>query len=82
MTGSDRYVAYNWLDVTCRQVCWAHLLRDFQAFVERKGESAIIGQLLLKQAALMFELWAWFIGQNIFFTNLRWLVMLRGTTVR
>jgi hypothetical protein len=57
VTGSDRYAAYNWLDVTHRQLCWAHLLRDFQAFVERKGESAIIGQLFLKQAALMFELW-------------------------
>lgn len=49
ITGSDRWSAYNWLDVGRRQLCWAHLARDFQAFVERKGESATIGQLLLKQ---------------------------------
>ncbi len=57
ITGSDRWSAYNWLDASQRQLCWAHLVRDFQAFVERKGESAIIGQLLLKQTALMFDLW-------------------------
>jgi transposase len=57
IVGSDRYVAYNSLDLSQRQVCWAHLLRDFQAFVERQGESAIIGQLLLKQASQMFALW-------------------------
>jgi len=55
--GSDRWSAYNWLETTRRQLCWAHLLRDFQAFVDRKGESAVIGQALLKQAALMFDLW-------------------------
>ena len=55
--GSDRWSAYNWLDASRRQLCWAHLLRDFQAFVDRKGESAVIGQMLLKQAAAMFDLW-------------------------
>ena len=57
ISGSDRWSAYNWLDAVRRQLCWAHLVRDFQAFVERKGESATIGQLLLKQTALMFDLW-------------------------
>lgn len=55
--GSDRWSAYNWLNATRRQLCWAHLLRDFQAFVDRKGESAVIGQALLKQAIAMFDLW-------------------------
>lgn len=55
--GSDRWSAYNWLDVAQRQLCWAHLLRDFQAFVDRKGESATIGQALLKQTTAMFNLW-------------------------
>jgi transposase len=55
--GSDRWSAYNWLDASRRQLCWAHLLRDFQAFVDRKGESAVIGQTLLKQAATMFDWW-------------------------
>lgn len=57
ITGSDRWSAYNWLDATRRQLCWAHLVRDFQALVERKGESAIVGQLLLEQVAQMFNLW-------------------------
>jgi transposase len=57
ITGSDRWSAYNWLDVAHRQLCWAHLLRDFQAFVDRKGESAIMGQALLKQATCLFDLW-------------------------
>ena len=26
---SDRYNAYNWLDVSQRQLCWAHLKREF-----------------------------------------------------
>jgi transposase len=55
--GSDRFSAYSWLDSSQRQVCWAHLLRDFQAFVERKGESAMIGHALLHQASHMFGLW-------------------------
>jgi transposase len=57
VVGSDRYSAYNSLDLSQRQVCWAHLLCNFQALAERKGDSAVIGQLLLKQAAQMFALW-------------------------
>jgi len=56
--GSDRYSAYNWLEVAHRQVCWAHLKRDFQALVERSGESQIIGRLLLAQVKQCFALWA------------------------
>jgi transposase len=55
--GSDRFSAYNWLDSSRRQLCWAHLLRDFQAFAERKGESAMIGQALLQQVSQMFAFW-------------------------
>ena len=57
IVGSDRWSAYNWLDASQRQLCWAHLLRDFQAFLERKGESAVIGQALLHQAAQLFSFW-------------------------
>lgn len=54
---SDRWSAYNWLLTLLRQLCWAHLRRDFQAFVERGGESQRIGQTILTQADLMFEWW-------------------------
>jgi transposase len=57
IVGSDRYSAYNWLDPLQRQVCWAHLKRDFQALVERGGESKIIGRLLLAQLKQMFTWW-------------------------
>jgi transposase len=55
--GSDRWTAYNGFDPLHRQVCWAHLKRDFQALLERGGESRVIGKLLLKQTALLFEHW-------------------------
>src|SRR3989449_9615912 len=34
---TDRYSAYNWYPVRWRQVCWAHLLRDFEAMRRRGG---------------------------------------------
>jgi hypothetical protein len=55
--GSDRYSAYNHLPIAQRQVCWAHLKRDFQAFVERGGQSQIVGRLLLVQVEHLFALW-------------------------
>ena len=55
--GSDRYSAYNWLDPLHRQVCWAHLKRDFQAWVERGGESAVIGRMLLARLKQFFGFW-------------------------
>jgi transposase len=54
---SDRWSAYNWLSTRWRQLCWSHLLRDFQAFVERGGASQQIGEALLAQAELMFQWW-------------------------
>lgn len=51
---SDRWSAYNWLPVAQRQLCWAHLKRDFQAFAERTGPSATIGEQLLSQLKLIF----------------------------
>ncbi len=49
VVSTDRYNAYYWVDPRRRQICWAHLKRDFQAMSERQGESAEIGlNLLLK----------------------------------
>jgi transposase len=55
--GSDRYSTYNWLDPLHRQVCWAHLKRDFQAWVETGGESAVNGRLLLARLKQFFGFW-------------------------
>jgi transposase len=57
IVNSDRWSAYNWLRTKLRQLCWAHLLRDFQAFAERGGESQQIGEAILAQADLMFQWW-------------------------
>ena len=40
-----------------RQVCWAHLLRDFEAIRGRGGVSEEIGDALLAQAHQMFTWW-------------------------
>ena len=57
VVGSDRWSGYTWLDPQWRQLCWAHLKRDFQALVERGGESERIGRALLEQVEKMFGLW-------------------------
>jgi len=57
IVGSDRWSGYTWIDPAQRQLCWAHLLRDFAAFVERGGASARLGRALLAAAEEMFGLW-------------------------
>jgi transposase len=57
VVGSDRWSGYNWLMAQWRQACWAHLTRDFQAFVERGGDAARIGSALLEQVEKTFHLW-------------------------
>jgi transposase len=54
---TDRYSAYNWYPVRWRQLCWAHLLRDFEAMRSRGGASEEIGEALLAQAHQMFTWW-------------------------
>jgi transposase len=54
---TDRWSAYNWLTNQQRQLCWAHLKRDFQAFSERGGTSQTLGDALLAQYHLMFHGW-------------------------
>ena len=54
---TDRSSADNWYPVRWRQVCWAHLLRDFAAMRDRGGRSAEIGEALLARAHQMFTWW-------------------------
>lgn len=55
--GSDRWSAYNFVDSCRRQLCWSHLIRDIQGFVDRGGEGAKIGLQLQQQVTLMFGYW-------------------------
>jgi transposase len=52
---SDRLRSYNW--IRRRQFCWAHLRRDFQAMIDRGGESAEVGRRLLGHSDRLFEWW-------------------------
>jgi transposase len=54
---TDRYSAYNWYPVRWRQLCWAHLLRDFEAMRGRGGCSEALGDALLVQAYQMLTWW-------------------------
>jgi transposase len=62
---SDRCPAYNWVDVANRQLCWAHLKRDFIQISERVGASAEIGESLLAQEKLLFNLWHQFRNEQL-----------------
>lgn len=53
---SDRYGVYN--DFEHRQVCWAHLKRDFTRLAEKKDKVIRrIGKELLNQTNKLFEKW-------------------------
>jgi transposase len=62
---SDRCPSYNWLDRLKRQLCWAHLKRDFIKISERPGFSGTVGALLLKQEKQLFNLWHQFRNEEI-----------------
>jgi transposase len=53
---SDRWSAYAWVDVARRQLCWAHLLRQFREFKDY-GEAAPIGRALELLTEVMFHHW-------------------------
>jgi transposase len=55
--GSDRWSGYNWYPVRWRQLCWAHLLRDIEAMIERGDGSREIGESLKALAQRMFHWW-------------------------
>jgi transposase len=54
---SDRYSVYAWGDAQRRQLCWAHLLRDFTRIAGRSGVSGRIGDELIAITQRMFACW-------------------------
>ena len=52
---TDRYAAYAYIDAGRRQVCWAHLLRDFTRMAQRTGQAGRIGHRLLGLGYVMFR---------------------------
>ncbi|MCA1678601.1 MAG: IS66 family transposase [Actinobacteria bacterium] len=59
---SDRWWAYAHLPVRRRQVCWAHLQRDFKAHAEGLAGEKAFGEHGLRACEQLF--WAWEIYQH------------------
>jgi transposase len=53
----DRWGVYNRVPVTQRQICWAHLKRDFQKIVDRGGPNVSVGQRGRQIAKKVFAAW-------------------------
>ena len=54
---SDRWTAYAWVDVTRRQVCWAHLERQYRGFQDFGEDAKAVGRALELLTEVMFHLW-------------------------
>jgi transposase len=52
---TDRYSAYHWLPLASRQICWAHLLRDFERIASRLGQVGRIGRWLRADGQVLFR---------------------------
>lgn len=54
---SDRWTAYMWVALAHRQVCWAHLVRQFRGFQDNGPEASVIGRALELLTETMFHAW-------------------------
>ena len=54
---SDRWSVYSKLPLNLRQICWAHLKRDFQKLVDRGGPAEAIGRAGLEVVECLFADW-------------------------
>ena len=54
---TDRFPVYTHLAGAKRQVCWAHLRRDFQAMIDRQDGGRGIGEELLTHADILWVHW-------------------------
>ena len=56
---SDRAKAYDRYPLRHRQLCLAHLCRDFQAMSDRGGPGKEVGEALLEHRHVVFAWWHW-----------------------
>jgi hypothetical protein len=54
---TDRYKGYLWIPLRWRQICWAHLKRDFEWIAGFAGRAGAIGKELLACERDLFALW-------------------------
>lgn len=57
IVGSDRYRAYDTLSCERRQVCWAHLVRDFAGYGQYGGAVGAWGAAALVEEQALFAHW-------------------------
>jgi transposase len=54
---SDRWAADSKLPLELRQICWAHLKRDFQKLIDRGGPAEAMGRVGLEVVECLFADW-------------------------
>lgn len=54
---TDRWSSYNWVAAERRQLCWSHLKRDFQSFLDYGPEARSLGERILAERKKLFRLW-------------------------
>jgi transposase len=57
IVGSDRAKAYDGRDPRLRQVCWAHLDRNFQRLYDMGGTGKLLAEAFLLEIDALFSLW-------------------------
>jgi transposase len=57
IVGSDRYSAYRSLPLDQRQICWAHLIREFRRIAAYNHHQRPLGTRLLDLATRIFAVW-------------------------
>jgi transposase len=63
---SDRYAVYNIFESSQRQICWAHLKRDFTKLSEKDNKIiSRIGKNLLENESSLFKIWYEFRAEKI-----------------
>ena len=60
VVGSDRHRPYLALPPARHHLCWSHLIRNFQALVDRGGRPGIWGADMLELSHVLFRLWRLF----------------------
>jgi transposase len=69
---SDRWGVYNIVDPIQRQICWAHLKRDFQAMSERETRAGPLGEWGLREIKRLFDIWHRYQDGKISWAVMRW----------
>jgi transposase len=62
---SDRWSAYDHWPLLQRQLCWAHLKRNWEKMAERGGKAEVIAAACLSVHERVFELWHLFRGGGL-----------------